>query len=262
MEVTLNLSPLTIDSFKFDVAVSGHYYAIGVGPGSPDLLTIRAAKIIESADVIITPRAATAESSLALDTIRHLLKPSQKIVDHQYSMIRDEDATIERWKPIADTMIDYCKSQKSVAQITIGDPLIYSTVAYVFPYLYEQIGEDRVHVIPGISAFQITASKFGIPLTTQEDRLCIMPATDLDAVKDALTSCETLVLYKCAKKLASLAEILKSMNLDTQCKVVCYAEQGEKETVYNDIHEAAACGNGYMATAIIFIGRKKWGETT
>ena len=246
------------NTIKFDKAIKGHCYAVGVGPGAPDLLTIRAARIIETADVIIAPRSAIADSSLALDTVKHLLGEHHTLVEHQYAMIRDEDVTIDRWKPIAEIMVDHCAKGKSVVQITIGDPLIYSTVAYVFPFLIEKLGENFVHVIPGISAFQISASKFGIPLTIQEDRLCIMPATDIEAVRAALETSETLVLYKCAKQLPALAKILSEKGLDMQCRVVCYAEQGDRETVFHNIHSAVASGNGYMATAIIFVNRKKW----
>jgi precorrin-2 methylase len=85
-----------------------------------------------------------------------------------------------------------------------------------------------------------------------------MPATDIEAVRTALDSSETLVLYKCAKQLPALAKILTEKGLDNQCRVVCYAEQGDRETVFHNIHSAAVSGNGYMATAIIFVNRKKW----
>jgi precorrin-2/cobalt-factor-2 C20-methyltransferase len=255
MVICKNIDSVNVN---YEKAIQGHCYAVGVGPGAPDLLTIRAVRIIETADVIVAPRSSKADTSLALETVRHLLHRNQTIIDHQYAMIRDEEITIDRWKPVAETMADYCQSGKSVVQITIGDPLIYSTVSYVLPFLFEKLGEDKIHVIPGISAFQISASKFGMALTLQEDRLCIMPATDIHAVSKALDNCETLVLYKCAKQLHALAELLTVRNLDKQCRVVCYAEQDQKETVYNDIHTASASNNGYMATAIIFSKRKKW----
>lgn len=258
MEVILSSKESFSETFHFEKALGGHCYAVGVGPGAPDLLTLRAARIIETADVIIAPRSARADTSLALDTIRHLLREHHTLVDHQYAMIRDEEATIDRWKPIAEIMVEYCELGKSVVQITIGDPLIYSTVAYVLPYLAENLGEEFIHIVPGISAFQITASKFGFPLTLQEDRLSIMPATDINAVRNAIDNCETLVLYKCAKQLHLLADILTEKGLENQCKIVCYAEQGNRESVFHDIHSAAASGNGYMATAIIFVNRKKW----
>lgn len=247
-------------SFNYNRALQGHYYAVGVGPGAPDLLTVRASKIIETADVLVCPRSSIAETSLALDTIKHLTNENQVIINHQYAMIRDEESTLDRWEPVANEIINYCKSKMSVVQITIGDPLIYSTIAYVLPFISEAMGSDYIHIIPGISAFQITASKFIDPLIIQEDRLCVMPATDLDAVKKAIPNCETLVLYKCAKKLESLAVILKEHGLEDQCKVVCYAEQGAREVVYDSIDSAASSGNGYMATAIIYIGRKKWDQ--
>jgi precorrin-2/cobalt-factor-2 C20-methyltransferase len=245
---------------SFDKSFPGHYYAVGVGPGAADLLTVRAVNIIKTADIIIAPRSSISDDSLALKTIKNLLSDNQTVIDHQYAMIRDEDETIERWKPVANQITDYCKSNKSVVQITIGDPHIYSTIAYVIPFLIGTIDEKNIHIVPGISAFQICASKFISPLTIQEDRLSILPATDLEMVSKALKNAETIVLYKCAKQLSALEKLLIAHGLERCCKVVCYAEQGSKEIIYDDIHTAAQQGNGYMATAIIYAGRKKWSK--
>ena len=72
----------------------GHFYAVGVGPGSSDLLTFRAANLIESADIVIAPRSKRSETSLALKTVEHLIT-SQQVVDHVYAINRDYTETMK-----------------------------------------------------------------------------------------------------------------------------------------------------------------------
>lgn len=249
---------MTLAQEPFNRAIQGHFYAVGIGPGAPDLLTLRAARLVETADVIIAPRSTIAETSLALDTVRHLITPRQEVLDHQYAMKRSEDIATANWTPVAEMAVERCRNGKSVVQITLGDPLIYSTTAYLLPLVLEHLGADHVHVVPGISAFQVAGSLFIQPLTIQEDRLMLMPATDLAAVERALSQCETLVLYKCAKVVDRLAQLLEKHGLAGSARMVCYAEQGERQTVHNRLSDAIGARHGYLATVIISIGRKSW----
>jgi precorrin-2/cobalt-factor-2 C20-methyltransferase len=183
------------------ISQPGHFYAIGVGPGDPDLLTLRAAHLVESADVIFAPQSKKSKSSLALQAVAPLLK-DQEIVVSQYPMERDNDRTRDRWKLLAADVADRCQRGQSVVQVTLGDPLIFATSSYLLEALAEILPAALIHVEPGISAFQMTASCFTDPLTLQEDRLMIMSATDLVAVENALDQCETLVLFKAAGDLS------------------------------------------------------------
>jgi precorrin-2/cobalt-factor-2 C20-methyltransferase len=248
-------------SHVFDRALPGHFYAVGVGPGAPDLVTRRAARLVQTADVLIAPRSAAAGCSLALEAVRDLIPPGQILLEHQYAMKRSEEETMANWGAVAATAADHCRQNRSVAQITIGDPLIYSTTAYLLPHMEAHIGAACVHVVPGISAFQSAAALFTDPLSIQEDRLMLMPATDLAAVARALDQCETLVLYKCAKRIEGLLELLERRGLADRARLVCYAEQGGRETIFANLRDAAQRASpGYMATAIIHTGRRKWNE--
>ncbi|MEM4248250.1 MAG: precorrin-2 C(20)-methyltransferase, partial [Candidatus Nanoarchaeia archaeon] len=147
---------------------------------------------------------------------------------------------------------------KAVAQITIGDPMLYSTSAYLLPLVLERLPEDYVHIVPGISAFQAAASIFLQPLTIQNDRFMLMPATDLNDVERALAQCETLVLYKCANVIDQLVKLLKKHGLINRAKMVCYAEQPDRQVVYRSIADLSKDNFGYMATVLIYIGRRSW----
>ncbi len=240
-------------------ALPGHFYAIGIGPGAADLLTIRAAGLIESADVIIAPRSGRARTSLALDAVQPLLS-GQEILDQVFPMQRDTEKTVAYWSSVAKCAAERCCEGKSVVQITLGDPLIYSTSCYLLAELDGLIPAENVHVVPGISAFQAAAGRFGDPLTIQEDRMLLMTATDLARVADALDACETLVLYKAGKKITDLANLLEQRGLLDRARLVCYAEQGEREFISHNLRDAAEGKHGYMATVIVHVGRKHWNE--
>jgi precorrin-2/cobalt-factor-2 C20-methyltransferase len=245
---------------EFNKAQPGHFYAVGVGPGSPDLLTYRAATLIETADVVIAPRSCKSDKSLALQTVKHLID-AQEVVDHVYAMQRDIQLTMDIWREMADLSAQRCQAGKSVVQITLGDPLIYSTSCYLMDLLKARLPAENVHVIPGISAFQASASLFGEALTIQEDRMMLMPATDLTRVEEALDHCETMVLYKAGRKIGELADLLESRGLLDSARLVCYAEQAGREFVSYNLREAANGAHGYMATVIINIGRQAWADT-
>ncbi|PLX87459.1 MAG: precorrin-2 C(20)-methyltransferase [Desulfuromonas sp.] len=238
-------------------ALPGHFYAVGIGPGSPDLLTVRAVKIIESADIILTPQAKGSNRSLALHAIEPYLR-SQEILTVNYPMQRNGHDTRERWNSIAVEILNKLQQGVSVAMVTIGDPLIFATTSYMISGLSTALPSENIHLIPGISAFQIGASRFHDPLTLQEDRLTLMSATDLTAVENALNHCETLVLYKAASVIDELLEILKKRGLLPTTKLVSCAEQGEGELILNGLENGIPEDLSYMTTLIIRLGEKQW----
>lgn len=244
----------------YNRAIPGHFYAVGVGPGSPDLVTLRAKRLIETAHVVLAPRSEISDESLALETVAEFLKPeSQEILEHIYPMKRDPEATAKCWGEAAEIVKKAISEGKSVVQITIGDPLVYSTSSYLTEELIKKdVPPEYIHFVPGISAFQAGASLLKETLTLQEDRLTILPATDLQAVEEALESSETVVLYKAAKHLKKLADLLERKKLLDSAFLVCYAEQGEKERIFRDIKKAADENSGYMSTMFIRVSNKKW----
>ncbi|RQD67175.1 MAG: precorrin-2 C(20)-methyltransferase [Desulfonatronovibrio sp. MSAO_Bac4] len=241
---------------KFDIQ-KGHFYAVGVGPGGADLLTLRAVRVIEESEVIICPKSASARSSLALDIIKDFVR-DQEIIEHVYPMQRSQEQVENSWIKAADIIKTHCLAGKTVCQVTLGDPNIYSTCAYVMPLIEEVLGRDRIHVVPGITAFQSSAANFPHPLTTQEDRLILMPGSDLNAVENALKSCETLVLYKAGKNLPAIVRLLEKYDLASKAGVVFNSEMPDREEVFSSLDEALEGSRSYLACVIVYVGRKGW----
>ncbi len=232
---------------------------MGVGPGRADLLTLRAVNAIKNAQLIICPRSASSRGSLALEIIRAFIV-DQEVIEHVYPMQRSGRIVRDSWLHASNLIVDHCLQGKAVVQATLGDPHIYSTCAYVLPFVEEKLGADKVHLIPGITAFQACAANFLQPLTTQEDRLTLMPGSNLKEVEKALVSCETLILYKAGKNLAGIYDLLMKHGLDQNVRVVFNAEMPGKEKIYPDIVKALEDEPGYLACVIVYIGRRKWGK--
>jgi precorrin-2/cobalt-factor-2 C20-methyltransferase len=243
-----------------ETAVKGHFYVVGVGPGAPDLLTLRAANIIRSSDVLIAPRAETSTESLALDVARECID-GQEIVEQIYPMARDEQQTERCWAGIADLVIERCARGQAVAHLTIGDPLLYSTAGYLMDHIAGRLPEERWHVVPGISAFQAAAAATRQTLTRQNDRLTLMPAVNIPEVEAALGSCETLVLYKVGPRLARLTAALDERGYAGQATLVSHASQPGMETIQQGLRGASDARAGYMSTVILRLGRRGWRDT-
>jgi precorrin-2/cobalt-factor-2 C20-methyltransferase len=237
----------------------GHFYAVGIGPGSPDLLTLRAAHLVEQCDTVISPQAQGSAKSLALEAVRPFLD-KQEIIVNNYPMVRNEQKTRKRWQLFAEDVAKRCVAGESVVQITLGDPLIFATSSYLLQSLAELMPTANIHVVPGISAFQTAASRLAETLTLQEDRLTLMSATDLDAVEKALGQCETLVLYKAGTCIEALMELLRRHNLLDRARLVSCCEQGDHELLVDDLSCWQVQPLNYMTTMIIKISSRFWQE--
>ncbi|MCA1797173.1 MAG: precorrin-2 C(20)-methyltransferase [Geobacteraceae bacterium] len=238
---------------------SGHFYAVGIGPGAPDLLTLRAARLVEGCDVILAPQARNTTRSLALEAVRPFIQ-HQEVMLQNYPMERNDQKTRQRWEQLADSVAQRCENGQSVVQVTLGDPLIFATSAYLLQSLAQRMPGAHIHVVPGISAFQTAASRFAEVLTLQEDRLTLMSATNLDAVAQALDQCETLVLYKAGTCIEALVELLRQRNLLSRACLVSCGEQGDHELLVEDLSQWDMTPLSYMTTLIVKIGRRTWQE--
>lgn len=243
-----------------EVAKGGHFYLIGVGPGAPDLLTLRAASIIRSCNVLIAPRAETSTESLALQVAADCID-GQEIMEQIYPMARDQRQTESCWARIADVVVERCQRGQSVAHLTIGDPLLYSTAGYLIDQIAARLPDDCWQVVPGISAFQAAAAAVRQTLVRQNDRLTLMPATSISEVKAALDACETLVLYKVGPRLKQLVTLLEEQNLAAQSDLVCHASQPGQEAVLRGLASPCDAKTGYMSTVIVPVGRRRWTDT-
>ncbi len=112
----------------------GEFYGIGVGPGDSELVTLKAVRIIKSVDCIFAPRADSKGSSLALDIVKDVCE-SKRVVEQVYPMVKDRSKLEAAWLASANEIKRELDAGNSVAYLTIGDPLTFSTYCYLLQQL-------------------------------------------------------------------------------------------------------------------------------
>ena len=160
---------------------------IGVGPGDPDLLTVKAVKAIHDADVIMCPASADDRPSIALSVISSLIDKSknQEIIKLIFPMTKDRDVLEAHWKTNAKIMAEKVLSGKNVVYLTVGDPYLYSTWIYMHRDISANYPDIKISVIPGIVSMFTFASKVGISIAEGAEKVAIIPSCyDLSSVKE------------------------------------------------------------------------------
>ena len=192
--------------------IKGTFYGIGVGPGDPELLTVKAINALKEIDVLIAPKTEKKSDSVALSIAQPYLKPSVEIVYQTFPMVRDFAEETEVFETNKAEILEHLSGGQNVGFATLGDPMFYSTYIYIFRLLK---GCDvKIVTIPGVPAFLAIAAQIGRPVVFGNDILTIIPATaELDAIKNALARADSTVLMKVYKNFPEIVAALKSYDM-------------------------------------------------
>jgi len=185
---------------------------IGVGPGDPELLTVKAVKAIQNADIIMCPASKEDRPSIALSVVSSLIDKSknQEIVKLIFPMTKDKDVLEATWKKNAKIMAEKVLLGKNVVYLTVGDPYLYSTWIYMYKDLKENYPKMDISVIPGIVSIFTFASKVGISIAEGAEKVAIIPSCyDLSSVKEIAKHSETMVFLKDGRYFDQVIKVLK-----------------------------------------------------
>ncbi len=185
--------------------------AVGCGPGDPELLTVKAVKAIQDAEVITCPTAKEGKTSIALAAISSLIdKSNQEIVNLIFPMTKDRDILKETWQKNSEIIAQKALSGKKVIYLTIGDPYLYSTWIYIHRELEQKYPEIKITVIPGIVSMFTFASKVGVSLAEGAEKVSVIPSCyDLTTVKEIAKNSETMVFLKDGRYFDQVVDLLK-----------------------------------------------------
>src|SRR5437763_11809915 len=143
----------------------GGVWAVGVGPGDPELMTVKAINAIGRAHVIYHagPRP---DQGRAWEVIRHLVRPEQQVRLLLSGSMRAASAEKDRaaYRPAVEQIAADCRGGLNVVLVTEGDPTLYSTTSYVWQLLAAHHPDVPVEVIPGVSSVTAAAARVGWPL--------------------------------------------------------------------------------------------------
>ena len=185
---------------------------IGVGPGDPELLTVKAVKTIQNADVIMCPASKEDRPSIALSVVNSLIDKTknQEIVKLIFPMTKDKDVLETHWKENSKIMAEKVLSGKNVVYLTVGDPYLYSTWIYMHREIRQNHPDMKITVIPGIVSMFTFASKVGVSIAEGAEKVAIIPSCyDLSSVKEIAKNSEVLVFLKDGRYFDQVIELLK-----------------------------------------------------
>jgi precorrin-2/cobalt-factor-2 C20-methyltransferase len=235
------------------------FYGVGLGPGDPELLTLKALRVISEAQVLAIPSANHDDGSTAEGIVERALELSGSLVGLKdkellrlaMPMTKDASRLIDARRAAASEIAEKLKEGKSVAFITLGDPFFFSTFSYLIPYVLELTPGASISVVPGITAPSAASAAFNTALAEGNDRVAIVPASyDLSEASAALEDFDTIVLMKVSKVIDPLIDLLIKKDLVSKALFISKASWADEERVMN-IRELRGTKPSYFSMIIV-----------
>lgn len=196
----------------------GKLYGLGVGPGDPELMTLKAARLIRKCHTVAVP-ASGKETNTAFEIARRAVPEIEEktLLKIPMPMTRDEGSLKESHNKAAAVVIAELVKGKDVAFLTLGDPSIYSTYIYIHNKV-AALGFET-EIIPGVPSFCAVAARLNEGLTEASEALHIIPAS-YDGIEEALALKGTRILMKSGKSIRKVKALLEDMENPPKVKMV------------------------------------------
>ena len=216
----------------------GTLYGIGVGPGDPDLVTLKAVKILQQVDVVFAAASTKNEASLALSIASPHLRAGAQVVRLDFPMTRDQAVLDKAWRKNADTVAELLGQGKSAAFLTLGDPLTYSTFGYLLRTLNGLLAEIPVQVVPGVTSYQAAAAHTGRVLVESGENLAVVSGVaSEEELERVLSTASSAVILKAYKNMPAIRRVLDRLGLASSAVFVTRLGH-EGEAVYQGLDSA------------------------
>ena len=227
-------------------------YGIGVGPGDPELLTLKAYKTLKGVDMIVAPKSRKDKKSLALLTIEEIIKEREselRVVEPVFPMTKDSAKLDFYWKKAREEVLGKGVGCETMAFVTLGDPSIYSTF-YRFLEFFKDV-VDEVEVVPGVTSFSACSSIAKVPIAEGNEIVSIVP--DVKGNENAvhvIQNSDSLIFLK-PKNIEQIEDMLSNKKAILGVKVG-FKDQEMLTGTLSEIKEKTH----YLATLIVKKGKK------
>ena len=229
---------------------TGTLYGIGVGPGDPELITLKALKVLQHIPHIFASCSSKNSYSLALSIVRCHLNGAG--IEHlPFPMTRDPEVLHQAWEKNARRVLEILDAGNDAAFVTLGDPLTYSTFGYLLKTLKRMQPEVRVVTIPGITSYNAAAALTQIPLTEGEESFYVVSgALGAARLREVVEKSDNIVMLKTYRNFAEIYAALEE--LDLLDRAVCISRCGlDGETVVENLRDLKGRDMPYLSMIII-----------
>lgn len=208
----------------------GTLYGLGVGPGDPELITVKAFRKLKESPVIAYPKKQKGSKSYAQKIIDVYFSANEKdMLGLVFPMTKDPAILEKKWTETVERVWEKLEEGKDVAFVTEGDPMLYSTFIHMMRLMQERYPEAPIQVIPGISSINGAASRLGIPLADGDEHVAIVPAReDYETMKKVLVENDCVIFIKVAKVIDFMVGLLKELDLLEKASVVTKVTSDEE----------------------------------
>lgn len=228
----------------------GTLWGIGIGPGDPELVTVKAARVLGACPHVVAPAARTAEGSLALSIARPHLSEGVTVHEVEFPMTSDRELRRARWQEAARLCLALLE-EGDVAFPTLGDASLYSTWIYLAREVLALDPQARLEVIPGVTSFCAAAARTGTCLAEEGQILTIVPAAGDEplSVKEAVER-GPAVLMKVGRRIASVVDALEEAGVLDRAVLVGRATQPE-ERIVRDLSTLKGAQAEYLSVVLV-----------
>lgn len=222
-------------------------YSIGIGTGDPELITIKAIRLLEQSDIVFVPQSNRSGRSIAREIVLHYVG-DEKLSMYFFPMNNDKDDLFRRYSELAEKMNHLLELGNRVSYVTMGDPTIFSTSNYLTERLVT-LGIEVKHV-PGINSINAVSTTLGLPLCIKGENFAVyeMPG-DVESAVNLIKSHSTTIFMKVNNKLPILLETVKTSNPEVAYLVRRMGLADEK--VFNLLEAGMSPDAAYLSVALI-----------
>ncbi len=232
---------------------SGTLYGVGVGPGDPELMTVKAWRLISTAPVIAY-LAANGKQSTARDIAQVFIPDDAEHLVIDMPMRTEREPGEKAYDYGAAAIAVHLKAGRDVVMLCEGDPFFYGSFMYIFARLAKTY---PTIVVPGVTSITASAAAIGHPLAARNEVLKVLPATlDAGRLRDELITAESAAIIKVGRHLPKIRGILGLLDLTSRAHVIIKASHEDQRIApLSSITEDSL---PYFATILVYAGHEKW----
>lgn len=240
---------------------TGTLYGIGVGPGDPELVTVKAARILESCGHVFVPKARIKAESVALSIAHRYINKKAQIHELTFPMTKDPGELARRWEENGREVASILGNGEDAAFLTLGDLFLYSTYIYLLKELKKLMPYAEIVSVPGVTAFSLASALTAFPVGEGSEPITVIPAavTDINVIREAFTKPGTVILMKIDKKLPEIMNMMEETGVIERAVMVSRAGM-EDQRIETDLRTLKNCDPQAGYLSIILVHTAKGGE--